>query len=338
VSPAELARSTEPRPDITAAILGGGAAPLDEAMLDRLPNLALVGVIGLSLARYAPDRLLARDITLINASHAYAESVAEFAFGLAVLGRRRAFAANRTMRQGGWGIVTSLGGVRGTLLRGARRMRPIAAGLGVEPILTRAWRSRAPIASRTVPTASSHDLAGALVGLIGWGANGHAFARRLIAAGARVIVHSDHADPGEIRAAGAEPTSLAMALAADIVSLHRGLSPATRHCLGSAELDRLRPGAVLINIARGALIEPVALVARLRRGDIFACLDTFEEEPLPRRHPLRRLPNSFLTPHIAGGSPEMHAEAAREVIAKVAAFLDGAATGGVTAGRLATMT
>jgi phosphoglycerate dehydrogenase-like enzyme len=153
-----------------------------------------------------------------------------------------------------------------------------------------------------------------------------------------VIVHSDHAGDLEIRAAGAAPASLAEALAADIVSLHRGLTPATRHGIGAAALDRLRPGALLINVARGALIEPDALVARLRRGDVTACLDTFEQEPLPRRHPLRRLPNVFLTPHIAGGSPDMHAAAAREVIAKVAAHLDGRPVDTLTAARLASMT
>jgi phosphoglycerate dehydrogenase-like enzyme len=95
---------------------------------------------------------------------------------------------------------------------------------------------------------------------------------------------------------------------------------------------------VLINVARGALIDPDALVARLRRGDIVACLDTFEEEPLPRRHPLRRMKNVFLTSHIAGGSPDMDAAAAREVIGKIARHLDGGTVETVTEERLAVMT
>jgi phosphoglycerate dehydrogenase-like enzyme len=153
-----------------------------------------------------------------------------------------------------------------------------------------------------------------------------------------VVAWSEHASAEDIRAAGVKPATLAEALAADIVSLHRGLIPATRHFLGAAELARLRSGGVLINVARGALIEPGALIARLKRGDIFACLDTFEEEPLPRRHPLRRLRNVFLTAHIAGGSPDMHAAAIIEVIDKVRSHLDGVAVETVTAGRLATMT
>ena len=121
------------------------------------------------------------------------------------------------------------------------------------------------------------------------------------------------------------------------MSLHRGLTERTRHCLGAAELAKLRPGTVLINIARGALVEPNALLARLKRGDIFACLDTYEEEPLIGPHPLRNLPNVFLTSHIAGGSPDNYAAAAVEVVRKVAAHLADERTPSISAERLRTM-
>jgi len=339
VSIEELGRSSELRPDVTAAILGPGAAPLSPEMLDKLPNLRVVGIVALSLQRYGADRLLDRGITLVNATNAYAESVAEFALGLAILGRRRAFASCEAMRHGDWGTAMPARGAREVLLRSARRLRPIASKVGIEGWLMRLWRSQPALAKLSGEQPSpTRDLSGALVGLIGWGANARAFARRLIDAGARVIAHSDHASPEVIRASGAEPAPLVSVLTADIVSLHRGLSPATHHGLGAAELARLRPGAVLINVARGALIEPAALIARLARGDVTACLDTFEEEPLPRRHPLRRMPNVFLTSHIAGGSPDMHAAAAREVIDKVAARLEGRDVQTVTVNRLATMT
>jgi len=179
-------------------------------------------------------------------------------------------------------------------------------------------------------------LRGATVGLIGWSANARALAARLTAAGADVRVYSEHATDTEIVEAGR--ATLAEVLASDIVSLHRGLTPATRHFLGENELSQLRPGALLINVARGALIEPNALLQRLRRGDIFACLDTFESEPLPRNHPLRRLPNVFLTSHIAGGSGDMRADAAKEVVGKVIRFLNGANVDTVSQDRLRTMT
>lgn len=339
VSLDELDRSPATRPDVTAAILAPGPQLLTAEILGRLPNLAVAGVIGLSVRRHNADGLIDRGIALVNASHAYAESVAEFALGLAILGRRRAFTSCEAMRRGGWGTVVPGRGARHAFVRMIRKLRPIAAKLGVEQRLVRTWRSKpalAALSGQHVPV--SRDLAGAVVGLVGWGANASAFARRLTAAGARVLVHSDHATAAEIRASGGHLAPLPSVLAADIVSLHRGLSPATRHCLGAGELARLRPGTVLINLARGALIEPNALVERLSRGDIFACLDTFDEEPLPRRHPLRRMHNVFLTSHIAGGSPDMHAAAAREVIDKVAAHLVSRPVETLIAERLATMT
>jgi phosphoglycerate dehydrogenase-like enzyme len=186
-------------------------------------------------------------------------------------------------------------------------------------------------------TVRPRDLQGATVGLVGWGANARAFAERLGRAQAHVQVYSEHAAEDDIRSSGAVPVSLTEVLAADIVSLHRGLTERTRHRLGAAELAKLRPGTVLINIARGALVEPNALLARLKRGDIFACLDTYEEEPLIASHPLRKLPNVFLTSHIAGGSPDNYAAAAMEVMGKVAAHLADDVAQSISAERLRTM-
>ncbi len=338
VSPDEV-RAAGPRPDIAAAILGRGAPPLPADLLDRLPGLGIVGVQALSLVRYEPEALLARGIVLVNAGGAYAESVAEFALGLAILGRRRAFASHEVMRAGGWGVRPPLPGIKGMARAAAGSLRPIARTIGLEPVLLRLWRKAGPLVD--TPGAGklgSRDLKASVAGLIGWGANARAFAKRLVDAGARVLVYSQHGAAEDVREAGANPASLAEVLAADIVSLHRGLSERTRHFLGAAELDRLRPGAVLINTARGALIEPQALLARLARGDIFACLDTYEEEPLAAAHPLRRLPNVFLTSHIAGGSPDMQAAAGEEVVGKVAGWLRGDAVETISAEQLRSMT
>jgi phosphoglycerate dehydrogenase-like enzyme len=217
-------------------------------------------------------------------------------------------------------------------------LRPIFKVAGLETSLLRLWRAASPFVG--VPaqgTARPRDLQGATVGLIGWGENACAFAERLGRAQAHVLVYSEHAPEDDIRRSGAVPASLSEVLAADIVSLHRGLTERTRHCLGAAELAKLRPGTVLVNVARGALIEPNALLARLKRGDIFACLDTYEEEPLIGPHPLRNLPNVFLTAHIAGGSPDNYAAAAVEVVRKVAAHLADEGMPSISAERLRTM-
>ncbi|WP_049974385.1 NAD(P)-dependent oxidoreductase [Azospirillum sp. B4] len=321
---------TGARPDVVAALLGRGATALAPEVLNRLPGLRVVGIAGLSVARFGAEDLLARGVALVNASDAHADSVAEFALGLAILGRRRAFHGHAVMRAGGWGVARPPTGLRAL----ARGVKPLLHRMGLLP-----WARR--MGSRLAPSSGpprSRDLAGATVGLVGWGTNARAFTRRLAACGAHVLAWSENAEAADIHRTGAHPAALDQVLAADIVSLHRGLTPATRHTLGAAELNRLRPGAVLINVARGGLIEPQALLDRLRRGDIFACLDTYEAEPLPPRHPLRRLPNVFLTPHIAGGSADMQAAAIEEVAAKVARLLEGATTDTLSLTRLRTMT
>lgn len=338
VSLDDVRASVAARPDIEAAVLGKGSAPLPADVLDKLPQLRVVGIMALSLARHEPQALLRRGVTLLNASAAYAESVAEFALGLAILGRRRAFISHAVMRRGGWGIQPPRWGIRPMIKRIGVAIRPAVKALGLEAPLLRAWRTSKPASESFAPPAVARDLQGATVGLIGWGANARAFAARLHAAGARVMAFSEHANRAEIEDGGATPASLSDVLGADIVSLHRGLTQETRHSLKAAELAKLRPGSVLINIARGALIDPAALLARLGRGDLFACLDTYDEEPLSRSSSLRALPNVFLTSHIAGGSPDMHAAAAEEVVRKVMAHLQGHAGASISGERLRTMT
>jgi phosphoglycerate dehydrogenase-like enzyme/predicted dehydrogenase len=338
ISLEDVGKSPQPLPEVAGVILGRGAAALPQDVLAKLPALRVVGIVGLSVARHEPEALLARGIALVNASSAYAESVAEFALGLAILGRRCAFYSHELMRRGGWGTRPRLPGWRGSFTRTVTKLVPALRACGLEPAMRSAWRRARPVLGMPMtPAAQGRELRNATIGLLGWGANAQAFCVRCLAAGARVMVYSEHAEAAAISAAGARAVSLAEALAADVVSLHRGLNSRTRHFLGAAELARLRPGAVLLNVARGALIEPAALLARLKVGDVFACLDTYSEEPPATSHPLRRLPNVFLTSHIAGGSPDMHAAAAEEVVQKVAAHLAGDPGEVITAARLRTM-
>ncbi len=88
----------------------------------------------------------------------------------------------------------------------------------------------------------------------------------------------------------------------DIVVCLAPLTPATRGMIGRRELDLLRPGAVFVNVSRGAIVDSAALIARLERGDIVAGLDVFDPEPIPADSPIKDLPNVFLTPHIAGAN------------------------------------
>jgi phosphoglycerate dehydrogenase-like enzyme len=74
--------------------------------------------------------------------------------------------------------------------------------------------------------------------------------------------------------------------------------------LGAEELDRLRPGCVFVNVSRGKVVDAAALLARLRRGDVVACLDVFDPEPLPVDSPLLDMANVFVSPHVAGVTAE----------------------------------
>ncbi|SDM01347.1 NAD(P)-dependent oxidoreductase [Nonomuraea jiangxiensis] len=105
----------------------------------------------------------------------------------------------------------------------------------------------------------------------------------------------------EVVSAGAEPVVLAEGLRrADVLSLHAPSLPETRHMIGEAELGMLRPGATLINTARGALVDTAALERVCVAGRLDAILDVTDPEPLPASSPLYDLPNVLLTPHVAG--------------------------------------
>jgi len=116
-----------------------------------------------------------------------------------------------------------------------------------------------------------------------------------------VLLHDPYVSAAEATALGAELLSLDDLLRhSDIVSLHAPDIPETYRMLDAARLGLIRDGGVLINTSRGALVDPDALTDELVSGRLHAILDVTEPEPLPAGSPLYRLPNVFLTPHIAG--------------------------------------
>lgn len=168
-------------------------------------------------------------------------------------------------------------------------------------------------------------LAGATLGIIGLGRIGARMAGYGRALGMRVLAWSANLTPARAAEAGAEYATKAALLAeSDAVSLHLVLSARTRFVLGAADLACLKPGAIVINTARGPLIEEAALIAALRAGRIRAGLDVFDTEPLPADHPLRTLPNTVLTPHLGFGTTAIFRQFYGEAIENILAFLDGA--------------
>ena len=145
-----------------------------------------------------------------------------------------------------------------------------------------------------------HDIAGQTLGLVGCGRIGQAVARRAAGFGMTLLAHDPTPQP-EAEALGVRFVSLGELLErSDFVSLHAALTPATRGLIGEAELRRMKPGAYLVNTARGAVIDEAALIRALREGWIAgAAIDAFVTEPLPAGHPLASVPNLLLTPHQA---------------------------------------
>lgn len=169
------------------------------------------------------------------------------------------------------------------------------------------------------------DVHGATLGIVGFGRIGQAVARRARGFGMRVLYTGPRRVSADVEAeTGAAFVPMETLLAeADVVSLHCSLNPSTRGLIGVAELARMRPGAILVNTARGPVVDTQALVAALRSGVIrAAALDVTDPEPLPADHPLVSMPNCLVVPHIASATfaarDAMATKAAANLLAGVA--------------------
>ncbi|VWX48673.1 NAD(P)-dependent oxidoreductase [Novosphingobium sp. 9U] len=146
------------------------------------------------------------------------------------------------------------------------------------------------------------DLTGAKVGLIGFGRIARYVAKICGAGfGAEVAAYDPMVADEEVRAAGVEPMPLAEILKRDVISIHTPLTEGTRNLIGAAELAQMHAKAIIVNCSRGGIIDEAALVAALEARSIGgAGIDVFDAEPPPADHPLFRLPNVLLSPHVAG--------------------------------------
>ena len=177
----------------------------------------------------------------------------------------------------------------------------------------------------------SRELAGRTLGIVGYGQLGQAVGAVGRAFGMRVIAARSLRDgaggTGPAGTAAVDRLELRELLAiADVVSLHCPLTPATRHLIDGDSLARMRRDAVLINTARGGLVDTDALLAALQGGRLGgAGIDVLAEEPPAPGHPLlaARLPNLIVTPHIAWAARESRQRALDEVVANVRDFLSG---------------
>ena len=166
-----------------------------------------------------------------------------------------------------------------------------------------------------------HEIAGKTVGLVGYGHIGREVARRLVPFGVSLIAY----DPFVTRTGDAtELVSLEdLFRRSDLISLHAALTPENHHLIGAAAFERMKPGVLLVNVARGPLIDEAALLEALRWGRIGGvALDVFELEP-PKNRELLEHPNVIATPHIGASTLEAQRRAGTDIVEEVLHALQG---------------
>jgi D-3-phosphoglycerate dehydrogenase / 2-oxoglutarate reductase len=190
-----------------------------------------------------------------------------------------------------------------------------------------AWWRRIPELDRQVraegwgrPIKPVYRMEGKTLGILGLGRMGQALAVRAKGFGVRLVAYDPYIPDPVFRSLGVERLALDdLCAASDIVTIHSPLTAETRHLICERTLRLMKPTAVIVNTARGGLVDTDALARAIREGRIAgAALDVIEEEPLPMDHPIRSTPRVILTPHAAWYSedaePELRRRAAQIVV------------------------
>jgi phosphoglycerate dehydrogenase-like enzyme len=277
--------------------------PLHAGDLDNLAGVRVL--LAIRERTRLDDALLERlpDLELIlqTGGHAYhLDEEAATRRGIVVALSRRAQMASASVPELTFGLLLAV----------LRRIHPLAAELAAG-----AW-----------PAAMGRTLAGRTLGILGLGRHGRPVAR--IAAAFGMVVLAWDRNPGRDYPDD-EPVAERLPLddllaRSDVVSVHLKLSPSSTGLLDRDRLARLPPGAIVVNTARGAIVDEDALVEALRSGRLAgAGLDVFATEPLPADHPLRTAPNVVLTPHIGWKVEEVFAEWAEIAAEQLADWLEG---------------
>lgn len=238
---------------------------IDEAVLARCPNLQWVGIIATGTDNIDLEACRRHGVAVANVPGYSTYSVAQMTFSLLLAICQCAERYNRAVKAGYW----QLG---------------IPEEYGLLPQM---------------------ELLGKTFGIYGYGSIGRQTARIARAFGMQVLVCTRTVRP-EYAADGVEFVDFADLLSrSDVVSLHCPATPATRGLINADALAQMKPGAILLNTARGALVDEAAVAAALQSGQLgFYGADAFGTEPLPADSTLRTLPNAMLTPHIAWTTKE----------------------------------
>jgi len=251
--------------DKAIIVIGPGAPRFDADLLDRLPHLRFIGELeGDRFAhRIDLDETRKRYIKAVDTTNGSSYPVSEWALALIMIGLRGASELHRKMIDG--------------------------------EIIARGWLDE-HISFRV------GELTGRRVGLIGCGHIGRRLLQLLAPFHTTNLVHDPFVAPAVAEVHDLHLVGLNDLFAgSDVVVCTLPLTPATEGLIGAEQFGLLRPDTVFVNVSRGRIVDTDAMIARLRKGDVWAGLDVLEpENPVPPDHPIRAMPNVFLTPHIAG--------------------------------------
>ena len=267
-----------------APILVTHLAPLPEAVFASAPNLKMVAVSRGGPVNVSMQSAADHKVLVVNTPGRNASAVAEFTIGAIIAETRNITRGHDALRKGEY---------RGDLYRA---------------------------------DVTGDELSDMTVGIIGYGAVGSRVVRLLRAFGTRILVCDPYVQlTAEDKNAGVEHVSLDTLLQqSDLVSLHPRVTSETRGMIGTDQLAKMKKGAVLVNTARGPLLDYDALYDALVSGHLRgAMLETFAIEPTPPDWSLLQLPNVTLTPHIAGASLKTVRIAAAKAAEEVRRWLDG---------------
>lgn len=193
-------------------------------------------------------------------------------------------------------------------------------GKGIQDVKSGGWRTWEPLGW------IGRDLKGKTLGIVGMGRIGEAVARRMhFGWDMQVLYTSRSAKPDVEQTLAAKHVDLNSLLeASDVVSLHIPLTDATRDLIGPAELERMKSSAVLVNTARGEVIDQPALIEALSERSIFAAgLDVCTPEPLPLDNPLHQLDNCILLPHVGSATVDTRDAMGQRAVENLVAGLEG---------------
>ena len=263
------------------AIIVRNRTQVNAELLDRAPQLQVVGRLGVGLDNIDLELCKSRDIAVYPATGANDLAVAEYAISAALLLMRGVWQAGAEVVDGSWPRTTSIG----------------------------------------------REVSGKRIGLLGFGSIARQVASFAKALGMRVCAYDPYLPQDDSQWSGIEFSSLhSIAETCDVISLHVPLTDETRNLVDAEFVGRMKRGAVLINTARGGVVDEGALVEALRDGKLGgAALDVFAQEPVdaPGGKNYASIPNLLLTPHIAGITEESNVRVSRVTAENVASHLRG---------------